>query len=195
MRFPGQYYDSESGLHYNWYRYYSPNSGNYIKEDPIFNEEIFGMRFIKSMLFKPINFNNYIYSIQNPLRYSDSAGLACGPGWLGDVLWDDYKFESCCQEHDNCYSGSGEHRCKKRKRCDEEFCACMTAKCEEVWDKANCRQKAYNWCNIVKRRGGSRWSPRSCPKDSKKVEGKELKSSEPDCKKQECNEVEPAIEK
>ncbi|UCV28790.1 hypothetical protein KI617_01375 [Ferribacterium limneticum] len=34
VRFPGQYFDRESGLHYNWHRYYSPKIG-YISPDPI----------------------------------------------------------------------------------------------------------------------------------------------------------------
>lgn len=35
LRFPGQYYDQESGLHYNWHRYYSPKLARYISADLI----------------------------------------------------------------------------------------------------------------------------------------------------------------
>ena len=35
LRFPGQYHDSETGLHYNWHRYYDPATGRYISADPI----------------------------------------------------------------------------------------------------------------------------------------------------------------
>ncbi|WP_437957717.1 RHS repeat-associated core domain-containing protein [Sorangium sp. So ce119] len=35
FRYPGQYEDSETGLHYNRYRYYDPEIGRYISPDPI----------------------------------------------------------------------------------------------------------------------------------------------------------------
>ena len=34
-RFPGQYLDKETNLHYNYFRYYEPETGRYISPDPI----------------------------------------------------------------------------------------------------------------------------------------------------------------
>jgi RHS repeat-associated protein len=35
LRFPGQYFLMEDGLHYNWYRHYDPSIGRYIQTDPM----------------------------------------------------------------------------------------------------------------------------------------------------------------
>jgi RHS repeat-associated protein len=35
LRFPGQYYDSETGLHYNCFRHYSPEAARYLTADPL----------------------------------------------------------------------------------------------------------------------------------------------------------------
>ena len=67
VRFPGQYYDDETGLHYNYFRYYDPETGRYLTSDPI---ELRG------------GLNTYTYVEGNPTRYSDYYGLdrICGPG-------------------------------------------------------------------------------------------------------------------
>jgi len=35
LRFPGQYHDPETGLHYNHQRYYDPVTGRYLTPDPL----------------------------------------------------------------------------------------------------------------------------------------------------------------
>jgi RHS repeat-associated protein len=59
LRFPGQYYDSENGEHYNWNRYYDPRTGRYITSDPI------------GLAGGP---NTYLYSNANPLNLVDTYG-------------------------------------------------------------------------------------------------------------------------
>jgi len=64
IRFQGQWFDEESGLHYNWNRYYEPETGNYLSADPIGLDG--GTR-------------SYGY-VHNPLRWIDPCGLASYPG-------------------------------------------------------------------------------------------------------------------
>ncbi|MET7568070.1 putative T7SS-secreted protein [Streptomyces sp. NPDC005492] len=35
LRFPGQYYDPETGLHYNYFRHYDPETARYLTRDPL----------------------------------------------------------------------------------------------------------------------------------------------------------------
>jgi RHS repeat-associated protein len=35
MHIPGQYYDAEAGLNYNYYRDYVPSTGRYVESDPL----------------------------------------------------------------------------------------------------------------------------------------------------------------
>ncbi|PCJ34066.1 MAG: hypothetical protein COA75_14210 [Cellvibrionales bacterium] len=61
LRFPGQYYDQESQLHYNYFRDYDPQTGRYLESDPI------GLSG---------GLNTYGYVGGNPVNYIDSTGEA-----------------------------------------------------------------------------------------------------------------------
>ena len=61
VRFPGQYYDIETGLHYNYFRDYEPATGRYIQTDP-------------SGLGGGIA--TYAYALNSPSYFFDSLGLA-----------------------------------------------------------------------------------------------------------------------
>nr|WP_319393644.1 RHS repeat-associated core domain-containing protein [uncultured Desulfobacter sp.] len=58
LRFAGQYFDDETGLHYNLNRYYDPKTGRYLRVDP-FGEGL----------------NLYVYCFNNPNGLIDPYGL------------------------------------------------------------------------------------------------------------------------
>ena len=74
LRFSGQYYDAETGKHYNYYRDYNPSTGRYLQSDPI------GLQG---------GLSTYGYVYQSPLNYVDPYGLAvylCSQPALG-IPW------------------------------------------------------------------------------------------------------------
>jgi RHS repeat-associated protein len=60
LRFPGQYFDAESGLHYNRFRTYDPATGRYLEADPI--GQAGGV-------------NLYPYAFSDPIDHMDPLGL------------------------------------------------------------------------------------------------------------------------
>ncbi|SFF05905.1 RHS repeat-associated core domain-containing protein [Dyella marensis] len=60
LRFPGQYYDAESGLYYNVQRHYDPAGGRYVQSDPL------GIG---------AGLSTYGYVAQNPASNVDPLGL------------------------------------------------------------------------------------------------------------------------
>jgi len=66
LRFPGQYFDQESGTHYNYYRDYDASTGRYIQSDPI------------GLDSGP---NTYLYSFGNAVNLRDPNGLEAEGSW------------------------------------------------------------------------------------------------------------------
>jgi RHS repeat-associated protein len=144
FRFPGQYYDEESGLHYNWHRYYDPRTGRYVTSDPLGFES------------RDLNLYDYVWS--DPINWLDISGLDatswfgdgraladgpkngnwCGGNWSGgwNPRWHNGiegpfppvdSMDECCQAHDGCY---GKCTCKDNKYpcikdCDKTLIGCL----------------------------------------------------------------------
>ena len=75
FRFPGQYYDQETGLHYNYFRYYNPQTGRYITPDPIGLEGGINLFTYVDSVGKPFYTNLYTYTGNNPINFVDPKGL------------------------------------------------------------------------------------------------------------------------
>jgi RHS repeat-associated protein len=70
-RFPGQWYQLETGLHYNWHRHYDPTLGRYTQPDPLGLEA---------------GANRFTYALGNPIMNIDPDGQFILPMIAGGLI-------------------------------------------------------------------------------------------------------------
>jgi RHS repeat-associated protein len=146
LRLPGQVYDTETGLNYNYFRDYDPGTGRYMQADPI------GLAGGSMSL--------YSYADNAPTMKIDPSGLSsiddapvmiygmwCGPNWTGGGFGSfDSKnngayrrpvdqLDGCCREHDICY-----FQCRKTTACETDEQAACFRSCDRTL--ANCAGKS-----------------------------------------------------
>jgi len=132
FRFTGRDFDSETNLQFSRARYYDPNAGRFVSEDPL--------------QFGPGDPNFYDYVSNNPALYTDPTGRTriygnwCGPDWTGGLV-EEYntahagmykppinRYDTVCMHHDICY-----FNCRSTHPCDKGGRSkCMTT-CDEIF--------------------------------------------------------------
>lgn len=103
LRFPGQYFDAETGLNYNYYRDYNPAIGRYIETDPI------GLQGGENHLFD--------YAKNNVLRFDDPLGLqSSGDGGIDSC---EYYKDLCKKKTPECGKPGDPYACKVYQCCKD----------------------------------------------------------------------------
>ena len=167
LRFPGQYFDEESNLSYNYFRSYQAGTGRYSQPDPIGLDG---------------GLNRFLYLDGNPLTMADPLGLmgqgsganarpfrapdCCGSGWNEPFVPNKplgFNFLPACQAHDVCYEsliGGTKHTC------DQNFRDTMMQECSRFprGQSATCGALANTYFDAVDRLGGPAFDNARKPK-------------------------------
>ncbi|MEQ1713400.1 MAG: RHS repeat-associated core domain-containing protein, partial [Hyphomicrobium sp.] len=149
-RFPGQWFQVESGLHYNWHRHYDPTIGRYTQPDPL------------GFVDGP---SVYAYARNAPHEYVDSDGRQVAlpfPVLVPPAIYCAAYPEKCSKLVGQCvaifkrtFGGGGGGGGDKKKEDDDDDCeGTLTADrncCLSVHPKRGERERCY-------RQGSERYS-------------------------------------
>jgi RHS repeat-associated protein len=176
LRFPGQYFDSESNLSYNYFRSYNGSQGRYTQPDPV------GLGG---------GLTRFSYVGANPLRYADPSGLdpwwkepdpwypgtsappfQCRPdgnpwGWgCGDEKTDHrvpdvvggVNMIPACRKHDDCYDGASKPGASK-PQCDNQLKKDIYELCRQAGhSNYYCKSLSYSYFKGVDVGGTDAWN-------------------------------------
>jgi RHS repeat-associated protein len=120
LRFPGQLAIAETGLYYNYFRDYDPQTGRYVESDPIGLEG---------------GVNTYGYVGGNPIQRTDETAEA----WQAPLLYC-ARFPKICRNVYDCF--------RNPQACKQKFCRAGNALYHPVCDNATCR--VGEDCNVTK---------------------------------------------
>jgi RHS repeat-associated protein len=109
LRFPGQYFDAETGLHYNYFRDFDPSTGRYVESDPVGLDG---------------GINTYAYGGSNPLVNIDPEGLTYF------CMYSQSSGRFSCFDNDGkgkqviddpgCYAGNGQSKNNPADQCKKD---------------------------------------------------------------------------
>jgi len=87
LRFPGQVFDGQAGLHQNGFRDYDPAVGRYAEADPIGQRFYFTLSSVSAASLKHRGYWNHLYNYvdNHPTLLKDPTGLGT-LDWLWDLL-------------------------------------------------------------------------------------------------------------
>ena len=156
LRFAGQYYDNETGLHYNYWRYYDPKLGRYLRADPL------GLAG---------GANLYFYVSNNSINRVDPFGLF-GPGgpdskFLGHGDFSGHnEFDYNREDNDPAtrpapISGDPKRHFRELSQSEADASAAIAACDRDAFQRAMHRGQDY----FSHYRKGYRWKPVGCWKN------------------------------
>jgi len=178
LRFPGQYYDVESGLHYNGHRYYSLLLVIYTQADRLgllrqAVNPIYAGYSESADLMRGLN-QSYTYSSNNPMSETDPLGLmgsgvgslnkknqpktprypgsSCGSEGNPNNYPNEFggaSIENACQRHDRCYEDCS----KSKKQCDIQLYTDIRRDCDNASNPASCNLASIAYFVAVSRMG------------------------------------------